>query len=111
MSNENRFKQSMAVLVSVYNNNLTPEMIQIYWQVLGGCNPDHLDRAVKAHIADSQEGKWFPKPAHLIGYIAGYVASDKNRQAIENPPARLERYKPSEAGKIRIREMIEGLKK
>lgn len=111
MSNENRFKQSMAVLVSVYQNVLQPETIAIYWDALGRFNPDHLDKAVKAHIADTKEGKWFPKPAHLIGYIAGYVASDKNRQAIENPPARLERYKPSEADKIRIREMIEGLKK
>lgn len=109
--NEQRFKQALAVLATVYNNELKPELIHIYWEVFKSCNPDHLDRAVKAHIADPEHGQWFPKPAHLMKYITGYVAADKTRYEIENPKPRLAKMKPTEEQKQKIKEMIEELKK
>lgn len=112
MMDENRFKQALAVLATVYSSKeLQPELIHIYWQTLGGSNPDHLDQAVKAHIADPEHGQWFPKPAHLIKYIAQYVQADKIRAEIENPKPRLAKLEATPQQKQEIRAMIEGLRK
>lgn len=82
MTNGNRFKQAMAALAAVYQNAMQAEQIAIYWDALGRFNPDHLDKAVKAHIADTKEGKWFPKPAHLIGHINELMAAEKDAEQL-----------------------------
>lgn len=111
MDNQNRFKQAMAALAAVYQNAMQNEQILMYWEALQGFKPDHLDLAVKAHIADPEHGQWFPKPAHLIKYIAQYVQADKIRAEIENPKPRLARLEATPEQKQQIRAMIEGLKK
>jgi len=90
---------------------MTPEMIAMYWTALGSHNPRYLEQAVKDHIADPIEGKWFPKPAHLIGHIEKYKAKDKSMQELLNPPKR-EKYKePTSEQKEKIKGMIEEMKR
>tara|TARA_R110000772_G_scaffold43692_2_gene100676 strand:- start:7752 stop:8102 length:351 start_codon:yes stop_codon:yes gene_type:complete len=110
MNNENRFKQAMAALAAVYQNTLQSEQMMMYWETLGGYNPNYLDRAVKLHIADTDQGKWFPKPAHLIGYIKPMIQHD-NRQLEQSKQLanRIERKESTPADKKRINEMLKGL--
>ena len=110
MTNENRFKQAMAALAAVYQNVLQPEQILMYWETLGRFNPNHLDSAVKLHIADSGEGKWFPKPAHLIGHMKPMIEQEKRQLEHTNQLAnRIERKESTPADKKRISEMLKGL--
>jgi hypothetical protein len=115
MTNENRFKQAMAALAAVYQNAMQAEQIAIYWDSLGRFNPDHLDKAVKLHIADTKDGKWFPKPAHLISHINELMAAEKRRGAIAHDEVkrleRAERQPATEEQKARVKALIEGLKK
>jgi len=110
MGNENRFKQSMAALVAVYQNVLQPETIAIYWDALGRFNPDHLDKAVRAHIADTKEGKWFPKPANLISFIKQCEERDRQHQEIVKASHRIEKAPPTDEQRKMVRDMIKELK-
>lgn len=111
MDNQNRFKQAMAALAAVYQNAMQNEQILMYWEALQGFKPDHLDLAVKDHIADTEQGQWFPKPAQLISHIRKYEARDKS---VRSHQLQLENRKPvvapSEEQKAKIREMLKGLK-
>ena len=110
MTNENRFKQAMAALAAVYQNSLQAEQMMMYWETLGSFNPDHLDNAVKLHLADSDQGKWFPKPAHLIGYIKPMIEQDKRKIEQTNQLTnRIERKPVSAEDKKRISKMLKGL--
>lgn len=114
MTNQNRFKQAMAGLAAVYQNVLQSEQMAMYWDALGRFNPDHLDKAVKLHIADPKDGKWFPKPAHLISHINEMMAAEKRRGAIAHDDVRrlerAERQPATEEQKARVKELIKGLK-
>ena len=114
MTNENRFKQAMAALAAVYQNALQPERIVMYWETLNRFNPDYLDNAVKLHIADPVDGKWFPKPAHLIGHINEMMAAEKRRGAAALDDVkrieRAERQPVTEEQKARVAELIKGLR-
>ena len=110
MNNENRFKQAMAALAAVYQNTLQAEQVAMYWKVLGKFNSDHLDKAVELHIADASEGKWFPKPAHLIEHIQAMVSREKSKVQRIAQQNQIPHKAMSEEEKARMREMFKGLK-
>lgn len=110
MTNENRFKQAMAALAAVYQNSLQAEQIMMYWETLGGYNPDYLDDAVKLHIADVDKGEWFPKPSQLIRYIKPMIERDKRQLEQSKQLAnRIERKESTPADKQRINDLLKGL--
>lgn len=111
MTNENRFKQAMAALASIYQNTLQAEQVAMYWKVLGKFNPDHLDKAVELHIADKVDGKWFPKPAHLIMYIHSMMEKDRNTAARIAQQNRIPHKPPSEEDKARFSALLQELKR
>lgn len=83
----------------------------MYWTALGSFNPRHLEQAVKDHIADPVDGKWFPKPAHLIGHIEKHQARDKARREMLEPPKREEYKEPTPEQKEKIKAMIQEMKR
>ena len=100
----------MAVLAAVYQNVLQPEQIVMYWETLGSFNSNYLDRAAREHIADPDQGKWFPKPAHLIGHMKPMIEQEKRQLEHTNQLAnRIERKESTPADKKRISEMLKGL--
>jgi hypothetical protein len=110
MNNENRFKQAMAALAAVYQNTLQSEQMMMYWEILGGYNPDYLDRAVKLHMADVDKGEWFPKPSQLNKYIKPMIEHDKRQLEQSKQLAnRIELKESTPADKKRINEMLKGL--
>ena len=110
MTNENRFKQSMAAMVAVYQNSLQTEQMMMYWDALGGYNPDYLDKAVKLHIADVDKGEWFPKPSQLIKHIKPMIEQEKRKIEQTNQLInRIERKPVSAEDKKRISKMLKGL--
>lgn len=114
MSNDIRFKQSMAALAAVYQNNITPEMIKVYWQHLGSQNPDHLEMAINSHIDNPNDGKYFPKPAHLISYINEIKAKIKRDEYFNDQKERkrikhVKTQEQIETGMAAIKKMKEQL--
>jgi hypothetical protein len=103
----------MAALASIYQNALQAEQVAMYWEVLGKFNPDYLDAAVKLHISDEVEGKWFPKPAHLIGHMNKMIGKQKRIDYHANILLASSKPKPkppTEKQKADIAEMIKQLK-
>jgi len=111
MDNENRFKQAMAALASIYQNTLQAEQVAMYWKVLGKFNPDHLDEAITLHVSDPADGKWFPKPAHLIGHIKIMQDQDKRNTAYIAQQNQLPHKPPSEEDKARFSAILKELKR
>lgn len=114
MTNENRFKETMLWLATACDHALGAERMSIYWDVLGMFNPDYLAKAAKLHIQDPVDGKWFPKPAHLIGHINEMMAAEKRRGAAALDDVkrieRAERQPVTEEQKQRVAELIKGLR-
>ena len=110
MTNENRFKETMLWLATACDHTLGAERMSIYWDVLGMFNPDYLAKAARLHIQDPVDGKWFPKPAHLIGHMKPMIEQEKRQLEQTNQLAnRIERKESTPADKKRISEMLKGL--
>lgn len=88
MDIENKFKKTMAALAAVYQNKITPEMITVYWTRLSKFNPVHIELAAAEHMDDPEEGRFFPKPAHLIKYINEYMATEKREKMFKDQEAK-----------------------
>lgn len=102
MNNENKFKQVMLLLATTYDKTLTPEQAQAYWSALGKYNPEFLQVAAQGHIENPQDGKFFPKPAHLIGRINELMADQKRRAYFIEQETKLLEKKPKTAEQIEI---------
>jgi hypothetical protein len=70
MEHWDRFKQSMAMLGEVYDKEITPAKLKIYWQLLKQYPIDSIENAVLAHISQPNSA-FFPKPGELIKHIQG----------------------------------------
>lgn len=111
MSNQSNFKTEMLKISEMYNKELTTTVLKIYWEALKEFKPEHLTKALNLHLADPVEGKWPPKPAHLIGYILDMVAREKSKAAYIAQQNQLPHKPPSEEDKKRISAMLRELKR
>jgi hypothetical protein len=110
MNNQDNFKTVMATIGAVYDKDLSAELLQIYWQSLGGFDAGHLAKALKLHIDDPVEGRFCPKPAHLIAHIKPMQEAAKRKIAFDSQMNnRIERKEKTPADKKRIGDMIKGL--
>lgn len=110
MDNENNFKTVMATIATVYDKSLSPELLNIYWGSLGGFDAGHLAKALKLHIDDPVEGRFCPKPAHLIAHIKPMQEAAKRKLAFDSQMnSRIERKEKSPEDKARISKIIKGL--
>ena len=111
MDSKTNFQQTMLKISEVYSKELTPVFLSVYWETLGGFKPEHLSKAVNQHMASPQDGKWCPKPAHLIEYIQIMVSNDKRNTAYIAQQNQIPHKPPSEEDKARISAMLKELKR
>lgn len=83
MDKAETFKSVMLAIATVYDKQITEEIAKMYWASLSFAKPEHLQKAMEAHLADQNEGKWMPKPAHLIAYIRMYEQQEKSAIELE----------------------------
>jgi len=57
-----RFAAIMESLGVVYQQQMSKELLKMYWMALQDVHLDQLEQAAAAHVATSQ---WFPKPCDL----------------------------------------------
>ncbi len=110
MDSQSNFKTEMLKISEMYNKELTTTVLKIYWEALGGFKPEHLTKALNLHLADPVEGKWPPKPAHLIGYIQDMVAREKSKAAYIAQQNQLPHTPPSEEDRAKVHALLKELK-
>jgi hypothetical protein len=111
MDNETNFKTVMATIATVYDKNLSPELLNIYWSSLSGYKACYLANALKLHIDDPVEGRFCPKPAHLIAHILPMQDSEKRSLEFDKQIGhRIERKETTAEDRSRISEMLRELK-
>ena len=60
------FAQMMATFFGVYQAELTPKTLDIWWGILFDCNLQDIREAMNAHVADPDAGMFVPRPAHIV---------------------------------------------
>ncbi len=75
MDNETHFKQTMAIISTTYDKELSEEKIGIFWLLLGKYPVDQIRAALIKHIEHPSDGKWMPKPSDIIKHINGFDLS------------------------------------
>ena len=76
MLSKQAFGEGMAMLGTIYKEELNKQQVLIYQQVLSGLSDKQFMFAVQEHI---KLEKWFPKPSELIALVDKEV----NRRAVE----------------------------
>jgi hypothetical protein len=76
MLSKQAFGEGMAMLGTIYKEELNKQQVLIYQQVLSGLSDKQFMFAVQEHI---KLEKWFPKPSELIALVDKEVT----RQAVE----------------------------
>ena len=82
---EQKLAGIMSDLGSLYEKTYTPEQIGIWYRIFGKKNYtwEQVVAGIQAHTEDAAEGKFAPKPAHVIAQIEkytpaiGHVTSDE----------------------------------
>ncbi len=68
----NNFQQTMDNLCQLYGRQLLRENeLDMYFQTLWEYPFNQIKAAVNAHLRDTSEGQFFPKPANLIRHLEG----------------------------------------
>ncbi len=62
-----RFQSTMASLAEVFAKQLSPQLVDLYWDALGKITIEQFQASAKAWI---KTGKNFPKPGDLLGFAA-----------------------------------------
>jgi len=67
MTNNDReaFFATMALVAEVYGKPFSPERLALYWELLRHIELEPFQRAVRRHMANSDEGRFVPTPAHI----------------------------------------------
>lgn len=60
------FAKMMATFFAVYQAELTPKVLDIWWGVLFDCDLQDIREAMNAHVADPEAGMFVPRPAHIV---------------------------------------------
>jgi hypothetical protein len=50
----------------VYDKEITKNMLNIYWKILKVYDLKDIQIAIQQHLLDPVEGRFFPKPAHIL---------------------------------------------
>lgn len=56
-------------VAELYNNSLSGNSLEIYWNTLEKYSLDNIRRAVNFHVTNQDNGQFMPKPADLLRYI------------------------------------------
>lgn len=70
MSDKQRFSALMDDLGLVYDKAVSVELKRLYWDDLGHLPIDAIESAMRAHRRDPERGRFWPRPADIIGRCA-----------------------------------------
>ena len=63
---ELKFAQIMHVVCEYYGQTKTKEVLKIYWSILQFYDVEKIKEAIGSHLADPEDGRFFPKAAHIL---------------------------------------------
>jgi len=69
-----QFKQGMMMLAENYRVEVNQAQMSINWDALENVGIDELLVAIRRHISDPVQGRFFPTPAHLLNQVYGTEA-------------------------------------
>lgn len=62
--------QTMTGLSELFGKKVSESLMSIYWLTLEDMSLEEFNHAVSVHMRDPESGRFFPKPADLIGRVA-----------------------------------------
>ena len=66
------FETLMNATSAMYRQNPADRIqLMMYFNALARFSIEDVKAAINSHIQDPDEGKWFPRPAHIIKYMEG----------------------------------------
>lgn len=69
MSNNKAIADAFAACCITYDQTFSVEKAKVYASMLDGYSADEISQAFRAHMTDSERGRFFPKPADIIHQI------------------------------------------
>lgn len=73
-----KFKEIIIGLADLYRIEITGSQVKTYWELLKCLTVDELGYAAKCHMSDTDQGMYFPKPAHLLRAVYGDSSTRKS---------------------------------
>lgn len=118
MRDRKLFSKLMATMAEIHNRDLTPVLVEVYWEVLAKYDDRDVARAFGDLI---RESSFFPKPADLIAKIVSYrndwrvgpyaLADVSARAEIEDLRSLEEKIRERERQKAEAGKILEALYK
>jgi len=70
MSDAAKFRERLVAIGELYGKEITPPLMDLYWQAFGYMAPDDFSLMLTKHTLDPDRGRFFPKPADLIYQVS-----------------------------------------
>lgn len=76
LEDQAEFTQLLVTAMAVYDRKITAQIAEMYFSALGRFTLAQVREGLNRHLQDSDSGKFFPKPADVIGQIQAVLADD-----------------------------------
>lgn len=70
------FRELLANALSFYRQDVTPFMLDVWWQACQGFDIEQIRKAMTAHAMDPDRGQFAPRPADIVRQLGG-TATDR----------------------------------
>ena len=81
-SDKKEFATQMMLIAEIYDKPVSKEKMKIYFATLKEYSIDQVKHGIQLHMADTEQGQFFPKPANIIKHIEGQLPSVIDRAEI-----------------------------
>lgn len=68
-----KFKEGLAGIYGFYEKEITPFVLDIWWNALKSYDLAAINQAFGRHVVNPDNGKWLPKPSDIIRMLQGSV--------------------------------------
>lgn len=68
------FQALLTQVMALYRQDVTPFLVDVWWQACSPFEFDAIRKAMTAHATDPDRGQWSPKPADIVRLLAGTQA-------------------------------------
>lgn len=76
LEDQTEFTKLLVGSMAVYDHKITAQIADLYFAALGPYTLDQVRDALSRHMQDQVGGKFYPKPADIIGQILSQKAND-----------------------------------
>lgn len=66
-----QFRDLLASALSFYRQDVTPFMLDVWWQACQGYDLEQIRKALTGHAMDPDRGQFAPKPADVVRQLGG----------------------------------------